>query len=63
MILDESPAPEDWLRLGDNALDHGKLYFARSAYKQADHPEKLAQVEKLIGLPHQDLITAGADNL
>jgi cytochrome c-type biogenesis protein CcmH/NrfG len=52
IILAESPDPEDWLRLGDNALDQGKLHFARSAYQQADQPEKLAQVEKLLSLPH-----------
>ena len=62
MILAESPAPEDWLRLGDNALDQGKLHFARSAYQQADQPEKLAQVEKILSLPHQDQTSAKADN-
>jgi hypothetical protein len=32
----------------------GKLLFARLAYQQADTPEKLAQVEKLLQSPAQE---------
>jgi hypothetical protein len=37
--------------LGDNAFNLGKLLFARSAYQQAENPEKVAQVEKLLQSP------------
>lgn len=50
-ILEESPPSEEWRQLGDKALDQGKLLFALSAYKQADSPEKVAEVEKLLKLP------------
>ena len=52
-ILEESPPPEEWIQLGDNALNLGKLLFARSAYQQAENPEKVAQVEKLLQSPAQ----------
>jgi hypothetical protein len=48
-IMQLSSEPGDWIKLGDAALSRGKLYFARSAYQQANHKEKLAQVEKLLG--------------
>ncbi len=35
----------------DSALSTGKLFFARSAYQQANHKEKLAQVEQFLGDP------------
>ena len=50
-ILEESPPPEEWIQLGDNAFNLGKLLFARSAYQQAENPEKVAQVEKLLLSP------------
>lgn len=50
-ILEESPPPEEWIQLGDNAFNLGKLLFARSAYQQAENPEKVAQVEKLLQSP------------
>jgi hypothetical protein len=53
-ILEESPPSEEWLQLGDNALHMGKLLFARLAYQQADTPEKVAQVEKLLQSPSQE---------
>lgn len=53
-ILEESPPPEEWIQLGDNALNLGKLLFARSAYQQAENPEKIAQVEKLLHSPAQE---------
>jgi tetratricopeptide (TPR) repeat protein len=47
----ELPAePDDLIRLGDAALSRGKLYFARSAYQQANQKEKLAQAEQLLGM-------------
>jgi tetratricopeptide (TPR) repeat protein len=42
--------PDDLIRLADAALSRGKLYFARSAYQQANQKEKLAQVEQLLGM-------------
>lgn len=56
-ILEDSPNSEEWLRLGDNSLGAGKLLFALFAYRQADHPEKITQVEKLIKLPAKDQST------
>ena len=53
-ILQQSPPPEEWIQLGDNALNLGKLLFARSAYQQAENPEKVAQVEKLLQSPAQE---------
>ncbi|NOQ43158.1 MAG: hypothetical protein GQ560_01710 [Dehalococcoidia bacterium] len=53
-ILEESPPSEEWIQLGDNALHRGKLLFARSAYQQAENPEKVAQVEKLLQSPDQE---------
>ncbi|UCG13730.1 MAG: hypothetical protein JSU72_04445 [Deltaproteobacteria bacterium] len=53
-ILAESPGSEEWVRLGDTALGRGKLLFARSAYREADHREKLAHVEELLSLSPQD---------
>lgn len=53
-ILEESPPSEEWIQLGDNALHMGKLLFARLAYQQADTPEKVAQVEKLLQSPAQE---------
>ena len=50
-ILEESPASEEWRQLGDTALGQGKLLFSLSAYQQADIPEKVAEVEKLLKLP------------
>ena len=47
-ILGGSPSADEWMRLGDNALALSKLLFARSAYKKAESPEKVAQVESLI---------------
>jgi hypothetical protein len=47
-ILGDVPTSEDWIRLGDNAFTQGKHLFARSAYQEANTPEKLAQVEKLL---------------
>jgi hypothetical protein len=53
-ILEESPPPKEWIQLGDNALNLGKLLFARSAYQQAENPEKMDQVEKLLQSPAQE---------
>jgi hypothetical protein len=53
-IVEESPSSEEWIQLGDNALHLGKLLFARSAYQQAENPEKVAQVEKLLQSPAQE---------
>ena len=50
-ILEESPSSEEWMQLGDKALGQGKMLFALLAYQQADRPEKVAEVEKLIKLP------------
>ena len=50
-ILKESPPTEEWIQLGDNAFNLGKLLFARSAYQQAENSEKVAQVEKLLQSP------------
>jgi tetratricopeptide (TPR) repeat protein len=55
-ILEESPPPEEWIQLGDNALNLGKLFFARAAYQQAENPEKVAQVEKLLQSPPQEQV-------
>jgi hypothetical protein len=55
-ILGESPSSEEWIQLGDNALHLGKLLFARSAYQQAESPEKVAQVEKLLQSPAQEQV-------
>ncbi len=52
-ILADSPSPEEWMRLGDNALASNKLLFARSAYLAADCHEKVTQVEKLLQLQAQ----------
>ena len=61
-ILEDSPTSEEWIRLGDEALGQGKLLFARSAYRQAKHSEKLAQVERLLRSPSQN-ITPSKDML
>ncbi|HVO83978.1 MAG TPA: hypothetical protein VMU60_06105 [Syntrophobacteria bacterium] len=53
-ILDLSPRPDQWLRLGDRALSLGKLHFARAAYQEGGAPEKLAQVERLLSDPLRD---------
>ena len=53
-ILEESPPSEEWIQLGDNALHMGKLLFALLAYQQADTPEKVAHVEKLLQSPAQE---------
>jgi hypothetical protein len=37
--------------VGDRALSLGKLYFARSAYREAGSPERLAQLERLLSEP------------
>jgi len=50
-ILDLSPGPEEWIKLGDRALSLGKLHFARAAYGQGGAPEKLGQVERLLSDP------------
>ena len=55
-ILRESFSSEEWIQLGDKALHLGKLLFARSAYQQADSPEKVAQVEKLLQSPAQEQV-------
>jgi hypothetical protein len=55
-ILGESPSSEEWIQLGDKALHLGKLLFARSAYQQAESPEKVAQVEKLLQSPAQEQV-------
>jgi len=41
-------APEDWRRLGERALDLGKLSFARRAFEMAGDDEKTALVTGLI---------------
>ncbi|MBT8406058.1 MAG: hypothetical protein KJP05_01255 [Deltaproteobacteria bacterium] len=56
IILEESPPPEDWIQLGDNALNLGKLLFALSAYQQAENPEKVAHVENLLQSPAQEQV-------
>jgi tetratricopeptide (TPR) repeat protein len=53
-ILDLSPGPDQWLKLGDRALSLGKLHFARAAYREGAAPEKLAQVERLLSDPLRD---------
>jgi tetratricopeptide (TPR) repeat protein len=53
-ILEEFPPPQEWIQLGDNAFNLGKLLFARSAYQQAENPEKMDQVEKLLQSPAQE---------
>jgi hypothetical protein len=53
-ILQDSPSPEEWTKLGDKALGLGKLLFARFAYERADNHEKAAQVEKLLQLSPQE---------
>ena len=53
-ILEDSPKSEEWIRLGDEALGSSKLLFSRSAYRQANHTEKLAQVETLLNSLSQD---------
>ncbi len=53
-ILKESPPAEEWIQLGDNAFNLGKLLFARSAYEQAENFEKVAQVEKLLQSPARE---------
>ena len=40
--------PEDWRRLGERALDLGKLYFARRAFELAGDDDKTALVTGLI---------------
>ena len=55
-ILGESPSSEEWIQLGDKALHLGKLLCARSAYQQAENPEKVAQVEKLLQSPAQEQV-------
>jgi hypothetical protein len=55
-ILEESPSSEEWIQLGDKALHLGKLLCARSAYQQAENPEKVAQVEKLLQSPAQEQV-------
>ena len=41
-------APEDWRRLGERALDLGKLHFARRAFEMAGDDDKTALVTGLI---------------
>jgi len=41
-------APEDWRRLGERALDLGKLHFARRAFEMAADDDKTALVAGLI---------------
>jgi hypothetical protein len=53
-ILGESPSNQEWIHLGDNALALNKLFFARSAYLEADHHEGVARVEKLLKLQTQE---------
>ena len=53
-ILQDSPSSEEWIRVGDKALELGKLLFARFAYERAESHEKAAQVEKLLQLPPQE---------
>ena len=40
--------PQTWRQLAEQALDLGKLRFARLAYELADDPDKAAMVEGLI---------------
>ena len=61
-ILQDSPSPEEWIRVGDKALGLGKLLFAKFAYERAESHEKAAQVEKLLQLPPQEQ-TAGRDTV
>ncbi len=53
-ILGESPTKQEWTHLGDNAMALNKLFFARSAYLEADHHEEVARVEKLLQLQTQE---------
>jgi tetratricopeptide (TPR) repeat protein len=53
-ILDVSPDPDQWIKLGDRALSLGKLHFARAAYREGGAPEKLARVERLLSEPLRD---------
>jgi len=53
-ILEESPSSEEWIQLGDKALGQGKMLFALLAYQQADSPEKVVEVEKLLRLSAQE---------
>ncbi len=53
-ILAASPSNQEWIHLGDKALALNKLFFARSAYLEADHHEEVARVEKLIQLQTQE---------
>ena len=41
-------APEDWRRLGEQALELGKLHFARRAFEVAGDDDKTALVAGLI---------------
>jgi hypothetical protein len=41
-------APEDWRRLGERALDLGKLHFARRAFEVAGDDDKTAMVAGLL---------------
>jgi hypothetical protein len=41
-------APEDWRKVGEQALALGKLYFARRAFEFAGDEEKTAMVAGLI---------------
>jgi len=56
-ILQDSPSPEEWTRLGDKALELGKLLFASRAYERAENREKAAQVEKLLQQLSQEQTT------
>jgi len=40
--------PEDWRRLGERALDLGKLHFARRAFEMAGDDDKTALVAGLL---------------
>ena len=53
-ILDVSPGPDQWIKLGDRALSLGKVHFARAAYREGDAPEKVQQVERLVSDPLRD---------
>ncbi len=55
-IVEESPSSAEWIQLGDNALHLGKLLFACSACQQAENPEKVAQVEKLLQSSAQEQV-------
>lgn len=46
--LGVSQDPQTWRRLADQALDLGKLRFARRAYELAGDPDKAAMLEGLI---------------